>query len=97
MVAYFYFFLDAVNLFNCSDVDSALLESCFYTAPCQPVDILLRTSGEVRLSDFLLWQSSYSLLTFVKVLWPEFSRWDLYAAVLYYQQNYSKLKVGSYV
>lgn len=85
-----------IHLYLCffSDVDSSLLESCLYTAPCQPVDLVLRTSGEVRLSDFLLWQSSYSLLSFVRVLWPEFSRWDLYGAVLFYQQHYNQLQVS---
>ncbi|KAF6036171.1 DHDDS [Bugula neritina] len=75
-----------------SDVDSKLIESCLYSNSCQPLDLLLRTSGEVRLSDFLLWQSSYTLLSFVNVLWPEFSRWDLYAAVLFYQRHQGQLE-----
>lgn len=39
-----------------SDINEELLERCLYTSPCRPVDMLIRTSGEVRLSDFLLWQ-----------------------------------------
>lgn len=77
----------------CSDVDAGLLEGCMHTHACQPVDLLLRTSGEVRLSDFLLWQSSHSLLSFIGVLWPDFARWDLYAAVVYYQRHCKTLKV----
>ncbi|XP_067945902.1 dehydrodolichyl diphosphate synthase complex subunit DHDDS-like [Watersipora subatra] len=75
-----------------SDVTSSLLQSCLYTSSCQPVDLVVRTSGEVRLSDFLLWQSSYSLLSFVHVMWPDFSRWDLYGAVLHYQHHISRLR-----
>ena len=50
-------------------------------------DLLVRTSGEVRLSDFLLWQSSYSVTHFTQVLWPEFSLWHLLAAVFHYQSK----------
>lgn len=56
------------------------------------VDLLIRTSGEVRLSDFLLWQSSFSYLSFLKALWPEFSIWDFYGAILQYQKSYSSIK-----
>merc|ERR1712002_862613 len=49
------------------------------------VDLLLRTSGEIRLSDFLLWQSSFSLLSFVRSYWPELTIWQFYLAVLEYQ------------
>jgi cytochrome c biogenesis protein CcdA len=47
--------------------------------------VRLRTSGEVRLSDFLLWESSHSCLVFEQVLWPNFSIWDLYKAILMFQ------------
>lgn len=50
-------------------------------------DLLVRTSGEVRLSDFLLWQSSYSVTHFTQVLWPEFSLNNLLAAVFHYQSK----------
>ena len=56
------------------------------------VDLLIRTSGEIRLSDFLLWQSSYSYLSFLKTLWPEFSMFDFYGAILQYQKHYSSIK-----
>ena len=56
------------------------------------VDLLIRTSGEIRLSDFLLWQSSYSFLSFLNALWPEFSVWDFYYSILQYQKAYSSIK-----
>ncbi|XP_045196592.2 dehydrodolichyl diphosphate synthase complex subunit DHDDS-like [Mercenaria mercenaria] len=72
-----------------SDISEELLEKCLYTnQSCHP-DLLIRTSGEVRLSDFLLWQSTFSVLSFLEVLWPDFSIWHLYAAVLHYQRNYT--------
>ncbi|KAL4232668.1 hypothetical protein ACF0H5_007356 [Mactra antiquata] len=71
-----------------SDISEELIEKCLYTnQSCDP-DLLIRTSGEVRLSDFLLWQSAFSVLSFIEVLWPDFSIWHLYAAVLHYQRNH---------
>lgn len=70
------------------DITEELLDDCLYTSGCPPLDVLIRTSGEKRLSDFLLWQSSFSCFSFVDVLWPEFSAWDLYQAILFYQQNH---------
>ncbi|KRY90087.1 Dehydrodolichyl diphosphate synthase [Trichinella pseudospiralis] len=55
-------------------------------------DLLVRTSGETRLSDFLLWQSSYSCLYFDQVLWPDYSFWNLFRAILFYQQNYKQIQ-----
>lgn len=69
------------------DVNEDLLSSCLYTRESPPPGLLIRTSGEVRLSDFLLWQTAYSTLYFTPVLWPEFSLWDLCKAVLHYQRN----------
>lgn len=77
-----------LGLLKQSDISERLLEKCLYTYESQAPDLLVRTSGEVRLSDFLLWQSAFTVLSFVKVLWPEFSIWHLYAAVLHYQRNY---------
>ncbi|KAH3738334.1 hypothetical protein DPMN_044968 [Dreissena polymorpha] len=71
-----------------SDISDQLLERCLYTNHSSNPDLLIRTSGEVRLSDFLLWQSTFSVLSFLEVLWPDFSIWHLYAAIIHYQRNY---------
>lgn len=71
-----------------SDVTQELVTQ---TLEIPRVDLLIRTSGEVRLSDYLLWQTSFSYLSFLKALWPEFSIWDFYGAVLQYQRCYAKI------
>lgn len=76
-----------LGLIRESDISEPLLEKCLYTNRSPNPDLLLRTSGEVRLSDFLLWQTAFSVLSFMPVLWPEFSIWHLYAGVLHYQRN----------
>ncbi|KAL0275388.1 UNVERIFIED_CONTAM: hypothetical protein PYX00_003246 [Menopon gallinae] len=70
-----------------SDIDTYLIEHCLYTEDSDPPDLLIRTSGEVRLSDFLLWQASYTCLYFTPVLWPEFTFWDFLQAVFHYQRS----------
>lgn len=67
------------------DVDCKLLEESFYILPSKPLDILVRTSGEKRLSDFLLWQSAETVLCFTNVLWPEFTYWHLLSVVFQFQ------------
>ncbi len=56
-----------------------------YTAPWPDPDLLIRTSGEYRISNFMLWQVAYTELYTTPVLWPEFSREDLFQAILDYQ------------
>ena len=80
-----------------SDVSEELLERCLYTGDSPQPDLVIRTSGEIRLSDFLLWQSSYSCLCFQSVLWPEFSVWNLLSAILHYQSNFPPLQVAIYL
>ncbi|XP_071955958.1 dehydrodolichyl diphosphate synthase complex subunit DHDDS-like [Antedon mediterranea] len=75
-----------------SDSSEELLEKCLYTNHSKDPDLLIRTSGETRLSDFLLWQSSYTVLSFTEVLWPEFTIWHLFGAVLHYQRSYISVK-----
>jgi len=53
-------------------IDEAMLDASLYTADLPPLDLLIRTSGERRLSNFLLWQSAYAELLFVDTLWPDF-------------------------
>ncbi|GAA6071181.1 dehydrodolichyl diphosphate synthase complex subunit DHDDS, partial [Tachysurus ichikawai] len=74
------------------DVSEALLSQCLYTSSSPNPDLLIRTSGEVRLSDFLLWQTSHSCVVFQSVLWPEYSFWNLCEAVLQYQLNYRSIQ-----
>ena len=64
-------------------------ESYLYTAhlpKCSP-DLIIRTSGEVRLSNFLTWQGAYSELCFVDVYWPDFRKLDLLRAIRMYQHR----------
>jgi len=75
-----------------SDINEELIEHCLYTSQCKPVDLLIRTSGEVRLSDFLLWQTSFSTLCFVDALWPEFSVWNFLYCILKYQLQYDTMQ-----
>ncbi len=53
-------------------IDETLLDRSLYTSDLPPLDLLIRTSGEVRLSNFLLWQAAYAELLFVDTLWPDF-------------------------
>ncbi len=71
------------------DINEKLIESNLYTAhlPQAEPDLILRTSGEKRLSGFLLWQSAYSELIFVDIFWPEFRKIDLMRAIRTYQQR----------
>src|SRR5919107_1029412 len=71
------------------DIDEKLIESNLYTAhlPQAEPDLILRTSGEKRLSGFLLWQSAYSELVFVDVFWPEFRKIDLMRSIRTYQKR----------
>uniref|UniRef100_A0A061SF59 Alkyl transferase n=2 Tax=Tetraselmis sp. GSL018 TaxID=582737 RepID=A0A061SF59_9CHLO len=74
------------------DVTCRLLGRCLHTRGCPPVDLLVRTSGETRLSDFLLWQSGFAVLDFSPVLWPQFSLLDLAGAIAKYQRAAPALK-----
>lgn len=67
------------------------MDDSLYTSDCPPVDILIRTSGERRLSDFMMRQCSSSLLHFTAVLWPDFSYFDLLEAIIRYQTEYTVL------
>ena len=76
-----------------SDINETLVSKFLYANHCsESVDLLVRTSGERRLSDFLLWQTSYSVIAFANSLWPEFTVWHLFAAIVYYQRNCSSAK-----
>jgi undecaprenyl diphosphate synthase len=66
-------------------VDEESISAHLYTSSSPPPDLLIRTSGEMRLSNFLLWQIAYAELYMTETLWPDFSRAHLLAAVLEYQ------------
>lgn len=76
-----------VNAISVSNVEKHM-----YMAVAPDPDILIRTSGETRLSNFLLWQSAYSLLYSPSVLWPEIGFWHLIWAVLDFQRNFAYLE-----
>ncbi|KTE16724.1 UDP pyrophosphate synthase [Sphingopyxis sp. H115] len=63
------------------DITAEAIEANLDTADMPPLDLLIRTSGEVRLSNFLLWQSAYAELYFTDKLWPDFTPADLKAAL----------------
>lgn len=69
------------------DVDEAALSERLYTAAFPDPDLLIRTSGEQRISNFMLWQLAYTELYTTAVLWPDFTREHLYHAILEYQQR----------
>ncbi|XP_012501362.1 PREDICTED: dehydrodolichyl diphosphate syntase complex subunit DHDDS [Propithecus coquereli] len=83
--------IQATKNYN-NDISESLLDKCLYTNHSPHPDILIRTSGEVRLSDFLLWQTSHSCLVFQPVLWPEYTFWNLFEAILQFQMNHSALQ-----
>ena len=68
-------------------VDAALITASLYTHPAPPPDLMIRTSGEQRLSNFLLWQLAYAELYFTEVLWPDFDRTAFAQALTWYQSR----------
>ena len=74
------------------DIDENLISNCLYTNDSPHPDLLIRTSGEVRFSDFLMWQISNTCVYFTNVLWPEFNVWDFLNAIFYYQRCYSDIQ-----
>ena len=66
------------------------IENQLYTKGLPELDLLIRTAGEKRISNFLLWQSAYSEFWFTNKLWPDFNHLDLYKAVYDYQKRYRK-------
>jgi undecaprenyl diphosphate synthase len=63
------------------EIDEAAIDAALDTADLPPLDLLIRTSGERRLSNFLLWQAAYAELSFVDTLWPDFDGAALRAAL----------------
>jgi undecaprenyl diphosphate synthase len=69
------------------EIDDAIIDTHLNTANVPDPELLIRTSGEHRLSNFLLWQCAYTEFHFTPVLWPDFREDDLYKAVLDYQSR----------
>lgn len=67
------------------DINADAVASCLYTAGLPDPELLIRTSGELRLSNYLLWQLAYSEFYITDVLWPDFSRWELLRAIRAFQ------------
>ena len=72
---------------NIDDIDSDLFSSSLTTKGIPDPELLIRTSGEHRVSNYLLWQIAYTEFHFTNVLWPDFKKQDLYKAVLDYQSR----------
>ena len=75
------------NIISIDSIDESIINQHLYTHNLPDVDLLIRTSGEHRISNFLLWQIAYSELYFTEVLWPDFKEEDLYAAIISYQKR----------
>lgn len=69
------------------DIDEKLFEDHLYTKDFPPVDLMIRTSGEVRISNFLLWQMAYAEMQFLDMLWPDFNRETFFRCILDYQMK----------
>jgi undecaprenyl diphosphate synthase len=69
------------------DIDDVTISSHLYTAAIPDPDLLIRTSGELRLSNYLLWQLAYTEIYVTEVLWPDFRRKQFYEALLAYQKR----------
>ena len=69
------------------EIDEAAIAARLYTAGMPDPDLLIRTSGEMRVSNFLLWQIAYAELYLTETLWPDFSRAELLRAILDYQKR----------
>ena len=75
------------NELKLEEIDEKIINSHLYTFTLPVVDFLIRTSGEMRISNFLLWQIAYAELYFTDILWPDFRKKDFYEAILNYQRR----------
>ncbi|MEW4923599.1 isoprenyl transferase [Algibacter sp. 2305UL17-15] len=75
------------NIISPEIIDESIINKHLYTQNLPDVDLLIRTSGEQRISNFLLWQIAYAELYFTDTLWPDFTKQDLYKAIIEYQKR----------
>ena len=75
------------NIISLENIDENIINDHLYTRNLDNVDLLIRTGGEIRVSNFLLWQISYAELFFLELLWPDFKKKHFYEAVIEYQNR----------
>ena len=75
------------NIISPSNIDESVINNHLYTRNLPDVDLLIRTSGELRISNFLLWQIAYAELYFTDTLWPDYRKDHLFEAIINYQQR----------
>jgi undecaprenyl diphosphate synthase len=75
------------NIISIDSIDESIINEHLYTQNLPDVDLVIRTSGEHRISNFLLWQIAYAEFYFTEVLWPDFRDEHLYEAIISYQQR----------
>ncbi|KNC21748.1 hypothetical protein FF38_03971 [Lucilia cuprina] len=75
-----------------NNISERLLDECLYTRHSPSPDLLFRTSGETRISDFLMWQLDSTVLYFTKILWPQITIWNFLAGVFSYQRAALRLE-----
>jgi len=75
------------NIISIEDIDESIINNHLYTNNLPDVDLVIRTSGEQRISNFLLWQIAYAELYFTEVLWPDFNKDHLMEALKSYQKR----------
>ncbi|MDP2087872.1 MAG: isoprenyl transferase [Flavobacteriaceae bacterium] len=75
------------NELKIEEIDENIINNHLYTFSLPEVDLLIRTSGEKRISNFLLWQIAYSEFYFTETLWPDFKKDDFYRAIIEYQKR----------
>ena len=80
----------ALGTLRPEDIDEKAISSRLYTADLPDPELLIRTSGEMRLSNYLLWQLAYTEFYVTPVMWPDFSRWDFLRAVRAFQGRHRR-------
>ena len=75
------------NIISPENIDESVINEHLYTRNLPNVDLLIRTGGEQRISNFLLWQIAYTELYFTNVFWPDFTKEHLYETIINYQQR----------
>lgn len=78
------------GVMSCDEIDEKCISDHLYTAGMPEPDLIIRTSGEARLSNFLMWQSAYSEFYFTDVLWPDFNEEEMKTAIVEFQKRNRK-------